>query len=85
MNITGCGTLREIARDVGRPRGDLWENFLWQDSITVTDGGIYCFQAIHQESIVVPETIDAIRALLDASSETESRRTTDQRLGVGIW
>jgi glyceraldehyde-3-phosphate dehydrogenase (NAD(P)) len=84
LDIDGAGKLKEYSRDSGRARGDIWENCIWAESVTVEDGDLYCFQAIHQEADVVPENIDAIRALCGrtASGETSIQRT-DQALGIG--
>ncbi|MFB6304829.1 MAG: type II glyceraldehyde-3-phosphate dehydrogenase, partial [Haloferacaceae archaeon] len=82
--IDGAGKLKEFALDAERPRGDLWENCIWADSITVEGSDLYCFQAIHQESDVVPENVDAVRALVDDADAAESMATTDEALGVGI-
>jgi len=83
-DIDGSGKLKEFAHDAGRPRGDLWENCIWEESITVEDRDLYLFQAIHQESDVVPENVDAIRALIGAADAAESRATTESAMGVGI-
>lgn len=80
---TSCGSLLEFVRD-RRPRGDLWENAIWGESVTVRDGTVSLIQAIHQESDVIPETIDAVRAL-DGSVDAEtSRARTDVSLGLGF-
>jgi glyceraldehyde-3-phosphate dehydrogenase (NAD(P)) len=71
-----CGALKTLAADVGRPRGDVWENCLWRDSIVVEDGTLHCLQAIDQRAIVAPENVDAIRALTDAETAAASRQTT---------
>lgn len=78
-----CGTLLEFVRD-RRPRGDLWENAIWGKSICVRDGTVHFIQAIHQESDVVPENVDAIRALVTSTSSRESRHMTNRALGVGF-
>jgi glyceraldehyde-3-phosphate dehydrogenase (NAD(P)) len=83
MAIDGTGKLREYARDAGRPRGDLWENCVWGDSITVEGSDLYLFQAIHQESDVIPENVDAIRAVAGLAGEEESVALTDEALGIG--
>lgn len=84
MGIDGAGKLKDFALDAGRPRGDLWENCIWEESVAIDDGELYLFQAIHQESDVVPENIDAIRALVaDVDAET-SQSMTDEALGVGL-
>ncbi len=82
--IDGAGKLKELALDAGRPRGDLWENCIWSESITVDAGELYLFQAIHQESDVVPENVDAIRALADVADADESRAMTNEALDVGL-
>jgi glyceraldehyde-3-phosphate dehydrogenase (NAD(P)) len=83
-DIDGAGKLKEFAHDVGRPRGDLWENCIWSESITVEGRDLYLFQAIHQESDVVPENVDAIRALRGDADAAESMATTEESMGVGI-
>jgi glyceraldehyde-3-phosphate dehydrogenase (NAD(P)) len=84
LGIDGSGALKEFALDAGRPRGDIWENSIWGESITVEDSDLYLFQAIHQESDVVPENVDAIRAVTGSADAAESRETTDDALGVGL-
>lgn len=80
----GTGTVIEFARDSGRMRNDLWENVIWGGSIAVHDNDLYVFQAIHQESNVVPENIDAIRAVLGLEDSATSRTRTNEELGVGL-
>jgi glyceraldehyde-3-phosphate dehydrogenase (NAD(P)) len=82
--IDGAGKLKEFANDTGRPRGDLWENCIWAESVTVEGRDLYLFQAIHQESDVVPENVDAVRALRSDADGEASRETTDEALGVGL-
>jgi glyceraldehyde-3-phosphate dehydrogenase (NAD(P)) len=82
--IDGTGKLKEFAMDTGRPRGDLWENCIWEDSISMQGSDLYLFQSIHQESDVIPENVDAIRAIAGTSSQRDSMATTDERLGVGL-
>jgi glyceraldehyde-3-phosphate dehydrogenase (NAD(P)) len=82
--IDGTGKLKEYALDAGRPRGDIWENCIWADSVTVRGRDLYLFQAIHQESDVVPENVDAIRAVTGTASAAESVALTDETLGVGF-
>jgi glyceraldehyde-3-phosphate dehydrogenase (NAD(P)) len=84
LGIDGAGKLKEYTRDAGRPRGDVWENCIWAESVTVEGRDIYLFQAIHQEADVVPENIDAIRALSERTASGErSIERTDAALGVG--
>ncbi|GAB7018683.1 type II glyceraldehyde-3-phosphate dehydrogenase [Halostagnicola sp. A-GB9-2] len=84
MSIDGSGKLKEYAHDVGRPRGDLWENCIWEESISTVGRDCYLFQGIHQESDVVPENVDAIRAVLGASDAEDSIATTNEQMGIGF-
>lgn len=84
MDIGGAGELKEFALDAGRPRGDLWENCIWGESITVEGDDCYLFQAIHQESDVVPENVDAIRAVMETADAAESIQTTNDALDMGF-
>lgn len=82
--IDGAGALKELAHDRGRPRGDIWENCLWENSLTVEGRDLYCFQAVHQESNVIPENVDAIRAMFDEAGKDESIAKTNEALGMGL-
>ncbi|NHN48265.1 type II glyceraldehyde-3-phosphate dehydrogenase [Halostella sp. JP-L12] len=84
MGIDGAGALKEFARDAGRPRGDVWENCVWEESITTDGTELHLFQAIHQESDVVPENVDALRAVAELADAEESIERTNETLGVGI-
>jgi glyceraldehyde-3-phosphate dehydrogenase (NAD(P)) len=84
LGIDGAGAAKEYAMDAGRPRGDVWENALWGESITVEGDDLYLFQAIHQESDVVPENVDALRAVADLADYETSTATTDDALGMGL-
>jgi len=82
-SIASTAEVVEVARDMGRPRGDIYENIVWEDSIEASDSEVSLIQAIHQEAIVIPENIDAIRAV--TMIEKDWRRSvakTDSSLGV---
>ncbi len=82
MDLDGAGAIKEYAQDAGRPRADIWENCIWGESITLEGNDLYLFQAIHQESDVVPENVDAIRAVLGEADAEESMQTTDEAMGL---
>jgi glyceraldehyde-3-phosphate dehydrogenase (NAD(P)) len=81
--VVALNSTAELMRDLGRPRGDLWEVALWEDVLTVHDReAIYTYQ-VFNEAIVVPETIDAIRALAGRVTDGEtSIARTDRALGM---
>jgi glyceraldehyde-3-phosphate dehydrogenase (NAD(P)) len=82
LDIAGTGALKEYALDMGRPRGDLWENGVWSESVSTEGRDLYLFQAIHQESDVVPENVDAIRAVLETEDAETSMRRTNEAMGI---
>ena len=84
LGLDGAGTLKEFAYDAERPRGDLWENCVWAESVAVEGRDLYLFQAIHQEADVIPENVDAIRAIFETADAATSMQLTDESLGVGI-
>ncbi|MFC6954053.1 type II glyceraldehyde-3-phosphate dehydrogenase [Halorubellus litoreus] len=84
LDLDGAGAIKEYAMDRGRPRADVWENCIWGESVTMEDDDLYLFQAIHQESDVVPENVDAIRAVLGTDDQTASIETTNDAMGMGL-
>ncbi len=80
--ITSTASIVELGRDLLRPRYDMWENYIWDESISVKDE-LYFFQAIHQESIVIPENIDAIRAMTELEENRQkSIIKTNKSMGI---
>lgn len=73
----------ELMTDLGRPRGDMWEVALWEDILAV-DGGQACYAyQVFNQAIVIPETVDAIRALSGIEPDAvQSIRKTDASLGL---
>ncbi|MDP8003671.1 MAG: glyceraldehyde-3-phosphate dehydrogenase, partial [Caldisphaera sp.] len=86
---TGIESTAQIidAARLSRERGDLNELIIFEDSISVDHNEVQYFQAVHQESIVVPENIDAVRASLGIASKEESITETDRKLGINksLW
>ncbi len=81
--IKSTADVVELARDMGRPRYDVPELVVWADSVTVNGDEVMWMQAVHQESIVVPENIDAVRAVMGlARRAADTIRVTDETLGL---
>lgn len=74
--------LMEFARERGHARSDLPEIAVWEDSISVTGNCLRYYQAVHQESDIVPENIDAIRAMFDLMDAPSSIEKTNKSLGI---
>jgi glyceraldehyde-3-phosphate dehydrogenase (NAD(P)) len=82
--LSSTSEVIEYARDIGRIRYDLSELVVWWESIKSFGREIYLTQAVHQESIVVPENVDAIRAMTRLIEDPEeSMRLTNESLGIG--
>jgi glyceraldehyde-3-phosphate dehydrogenase (NAD(P)) len=81
--IVALNSTTELMKDLGRPRGDMWEVALWEDILTVNGREAYYTYQVYNEAIVVPENIDAIRALTGAVADgATSIRMTDEAMGV---
>ncbi len=81
--FTSTAKIIEFAREF-RKRYDLFENIVWRESIGVDGRELFITQAIHQEAIVIPENVDAIRAMLELAEKEESIRKTNKSLGIPI-
>ncbi len=81
--VDGTPQAMEFARDRGLNRNDLMENVLWENGLKVDGHDAWFFQAIHQESIVIPEVVDALRAMFELAPDAEhSMAITDRTLGL---
>jgi glyceraldehyde-3-phosphate dehydrogenase (NAD(P)) len=81
--IVALNSTVELMKDLGRPRGDMWEVALWEDILTVNGNELYYTYQVYNEAIVVPETIDAIRALTGIVEDgRESIRITDKTMSM---
>ncbi|MCI4351028.1 MAG: type II glyceraldehyde-3-phosphate dehydrogenase [Thermoplasmata archaeon] len=79
--VDGTPQVMDFARDRGS--SDVMENVLWENGIRLAGPDLYFFQAVHQESIVVPENIDAVRAMFKlAPDAASSMAITDAALGL---
>ena len=78
LNVTA-----DLMHEIGRPRGDMWEVGLWEDILKIEGREAYYAYQVDNQAIVIPETIDAIRAL--SGREPNGRASierTDKNLGI---
>ena len=61
--LGAINSVKELVSDLGRPRNDLYEVALWEDLVAVRDDEVFYAYMVDNQAIVIPETIDAIRAL----------------------
>lgn len=81
--VIALNSTLEMMADLGRPRGDMWEVGLWEDSLTVKGNELFYNYQVYNQAIVVPETIDAIRALTGIETDgNKSIAKTDRALGI---
>ena len=80
----GNASLFKYARDLGNRRGDMYEIGLWEDSIVESGNDIMYAINIPQESVTIPETIDAIRAAMKMQlTREEGTAKTNEYLKIG--
>ncbi len=82
----GNASFFRYARDLGNPRGDMYEIGLWEDSIVETGDSIMFAINIPQESVTIPETIDGVRASMGMEKDRlKAVGATNSFLGMGKW
>lgn len=82
----GNASIFRYARDMGRPRGDIYEICIWEDTVVKSGRDIMFGLHIPQESVTIPETIDAIRAALEMDKDgAKAVAKTNEYLGLPSW
>ncbi len=82
----GNASFFRYARDLGNSRGDMYEVGLWEDCIVESGDDIMYAINIPQESVTIPETMDAIRASMQMqTTRAEGTAATNGFLGLGKW
>ncbi|MBF7097301.1 type II glyceraldehyde-3-phosphate dehydrogenase [Alkalibacter mobilis] len=79
----GNASLFRYARDLGNMRGDMYEIAVWEETIVKSGKDIMFAINIPQEAVVIPETIDGIRAALNMQiTREEGTSLTNKYLGM---
>jgi glyceraldehyde-3-phosphate dehydrogenase (NAD(P)) len=75
--LVSNNTVKEKYLDMGRPWGDMYEVALWKDMLKVEGDELFYAYLVDNQAIVIPETIDAIRALtgIEESAEKSINKT----------
>ena len=82
--LPALNSVKELMSDVHRPRADLYEVALWEDMLKVQGNELFYAYMVDNQAIVIPETIDAIRALARAEVDgSASIARTNAALGIG--
>ncbi|MHA2306338.1 MAG: type II glyceraldehyde-3-phosphate dehydrogenase, partial [Candidatus Hodarchaeales archaeon] len=76
--------LVEYFRDLGRPRYDRPEVFIWEEPLNLDSrGNLYLIIDVHMESVPIPENVDAIRAMLEIETDAmKCVEKTDTALNI---
>ena len=81
--LVALNSVKELMADRGRPHANLYEVALWADMLRVQGDELFYAYMVDNQAIVIPETIDAIRALTGVVREgSESIARTNAALGI---
>jgi glyceraldehyde-3-phosphate dehydrogenase (NAD(P)) len=84
--LPAINAVKELMSDIGRPRADLYEVALWEDMLKVQGKELFYGYMVDNQAIVIPETVDAIRALTRTESDgSASIDKTNAVMGIGNW
>lgn len=83
QGLVSNNTIKEMFLDMGRPWGDMYEVALWEDMLKVVGDELFYAYVVDNQAIVIPETIDAIRALTGIETDgAKSIAKTNESLGI---
>lgn len=81
--LTAINTVKELMADLGRPHDNLYEVALWEDMLRTKGDELFYAYMVDNQAIVIPETIDAVRALTGLASDAASSiALTNASLGI---
>ena len=81
--LVALNSVKELMADLGRPHDNLYEVALWEDMLTVQGDEAFYAYMVDNQAIVIPETIDAIRALAEIEPDgAASIEKTNEALGI---
>ncbi len=83
QGLVSNNTIKEMFLDMGRPWGDMYEVAIWEDMLKVQGDELFYAYVVDNQAIVIPETIDAIRALtgIETNAATSISKTNES-LGI---
>mgnify|MGYP003641106855 CR=1 FL=1 len=81
--LSANNAIKELMLALNRPYGDMYEVALWQDMLKVEGDELFYAYVVDNQAIVIPETIDAIRALTGIEENPQnSILKTNKSLGI---
>ena len=83
QGLSANNTVKELMLALNRPYGDMYEVAMWEDMLKVVDDELFYAYIVDNQAIVIPETIDAIRALTGIEKDAlKSIQKTNTSLGI---
>lgn len=81
--LVALNSVKELMADLGRPHANLYEVAVWADMLRVHGDELFYAYMVDNQAIVIPETVDAIRALTGLVRDgRESIARTNAALGI---
>lgn len=82
--VRSTAQIMEFAKDLGNSRGDMPEICVWEEAIGTDKSKkkLFYMQAVHQESDVVLENVDCIRAVTGFEDAEKSIKMTNESFGL---
>ena len=82
--LVALNAVKELMADRGRPHDNLYEVALWADMLRVQGDELFYAYMVDNQAIVIPETVDAIRALTRTVEDAHaSIARTNAALDIG--
>jgi glyceraldehyde-3-phosphate dehydrogenase (NAD(P)) len=78
--LSANNAVKEFMLDMGRPHGDMYEVAIWEDMLKVEGDELYYAYLVDNQAIVVPENVDAIRALMGVELNGQNSISTTNRV-----
>jgi glyceraldehyde-3-phosphate dehydrogenase (NAD(P)) len=81
--LSANNAVKELMFSLDRPYGDMYEVAVWRDMLKVVGDELFYAYLVDNQAIVIPETIDAIRALTGIEENARnSIEKTNRSLGI---
>lgn len=81
--LSAINTVKELMADLGRPHNNLYEVAIWADMLKVQGDELFYAYMVDNQAIVIPETIDAVRALSGREPDAHaSIARTNKTMGI---
>lgn len=77
--VAALNSTVELMKEINRPRNDMYEVAVWEDILTIEASEAFYAYQVDNQAIVIPENVDAIRALARARAQRAVVNRADER------